>query len=115
MHPFPTPADSPYLPVLLVHGFTFSLDGFTCDVRGGGTDTWGQTASLLTQAGVDVWEFQYIAGDFLYTSAGLLKQALGEMANHIQQNNINIIAHSQGGLVVRYFLKTPCILIHPFG
>jgi uncharacterized repeat protein (TIGR01451 family) len=105
---FAPPTNSSYLPVLLVHGI--NTDN-SCESRGGGAGTWKETTTLLRQAGVDVWEFEYITGDLLDTSADLLKQALGEMAQHIEQNSINIIAHSQGGLVVRFFLQYP--LLYP--
>ena len=95
-------AAHPY-PVVLVHG-TFA----------NGTDNWGVLAPYLEDRGYCVFSFDY--GQL--TSIGLI-DGLGPIADSAQQlsdevnkvltatgaSKVNIVGHSQGGMMPRYYLK----------
>jgi triacylglycerol esterase/lipase EstA (alpha/beta hydrolase family) len=91
---------SPFLPVLFIHGIQLDDCG-----KGGGTETWGQAIDLLKGEGIDVWEFQYVSGDFIDDSAQFLSQAVNTILSQTVAPHIRIIAHSLGGLVTRTYIQ----------
>jgi pimeloyl-ACP methyl ester carboxylesterase len=87
-------------PVLLVHGFT------------GDRTTWSSLAEYLNARKYDTYSGQYYAGNHsIWEQSCLLRDHIGEKKETYLQNNIKItkvdlVAHSMGGLISRFYLNT---------
>lgn len=94
-------------PLLLLHGYQPVIEtSFRACWFGDGT-TFGRLPAMVSQTGVDVFELLYHSGAHIdYTARTALKDAIvriGERAPRAPK--LNIIAHSMGGLLARYYVQ----------
>lgn len=94
-------------PIVLVHGFQLeklhNQVGF-CDI--GDASTFGDLPVMLVGLGYRVYSVSYDSGDDIAKKGRLLGKFLSEiLADHDGYPNARIIAHSQGGLVTRAWLR----------
>ena len=79
------------IPVLLVHGW------------GSSAKTWN--ASMFTDEGFAVETFEYKTRQDIKTSAKKLADKIEKMKAKYNCSKVDIVAHSEGGLVARYYIE----------
>jgi len=95
--------------------FSFTCGGFTGPsqgldleaydiLRSGSTDFYGGLMADISASGRTVWTFPYDWRKDLLINANLLRQRILQLAPQPDET-IDIVAHSQGGLVVRTYLR----------
>jgi pimeloyl-ACP methyl ester carboxylesterase len=99
------PHDSAVLPVILVHGYQFG--GLL-----GKEATWGKLRTLLDQPGpktpigISAWRFLWNSQDVRFeVSAAGLAEAIAKVRSQTRALNVNLLAHSFGGILVRTYLQ----------
>lgn len=85
-------------PILLVHGM-----GFRDDEKVG---YWGRIPAMLTEAGCKVFLSGQDANARCPTNGAFLVKRIEEILKECSCDKINVIAHSKGGLDMRYAIST---------
>jgi len=96
----PCTTDSPYPPVLFVHGVQPFGDPY-----GDWYGTFGGGPGLLSQNNVDVYHLAYNSSKDIRDSAVSLALAVRRIKSETGKPFVNVIAHSMGGLVARAYLQ----------
>jgi pimeloyl-ACP methyl ester carboxylesterase len=92
-------------PVILIHGFSGEDNlAWKEGIVGGGEDTWGKTAKLLTQNGHPVFEMRWLSYMPFEDAAGALAKFGKAVAQATGVKPI-ILAHSFGGVVSHLALQ----------
>ena len=99
------------VPVLLVHGYVIDSNFLDATPKtGGGEDTWGDLPEILEQQvtadgrPIVVYEFRWGSNSRLQDTARDLKSAV-EYIYAQTGNEVNVVAHSFGGLLARTYLQ----------
>ena len=108
-------------PVLFVHGVGDRFSGLWAE-PGDGTipvpprllpDVWEDIPDRLTASSFDPWRFYYPYDQAIFDNADLLGDAVGMLLSgnlvgvpsYDGDARVNIVAHSMGGLVARYYIQ----------
>jgi triacylglycerol lipase len=87
-------------PILLVHGAGFR------DKTLGFINYWGRIPKLFSKSGVRVYYGGTDAWGSIEKNAETLKDKINDILQKEETEKINIIAHSRGGLEIRYLIST---------
>ncbi|MET9646574.1 esterase/lipase family protein [Streptomyces syringium] len=93
--PAPAPAEPHHPPVLLLHGFIDNRSVFVLLRRSLRRHGWTQVSSL---------NYSPLTGD-LRTAAAVLGGHIEEICGRTDQERIDIVGHSLGGLIARYYIQ----------
>jgi len=107
---YATSIETNKLPVILVHGFQFSL--FPTFTSMGDESTWGNLRYMLKALDhggsnrLDAWRFDWDTKTSTFEmSAGYLSMAIGYIKITSGKSEVNLVAHSFGGILVRTYLQ----------
>ncbi|MDD2776504.1 MAG: hypothetical protein PHU06_11155 [Gallionella sp.] len=95
----------PKPPIILIHGFSGTDNSYHSSIDGGGVDTWGQTAKLLTAQGYPVFEMHWLTYMPFEDAADTLVEFGKKVAEYTGYKPI-ILAHSFGGIVSHLALQS---------
>lgn len=108
--PQPVPSTATRPPVVLLNGWQISFTN-SCPISSGSSDTFGSLASQLQSDGVPVVYFLDNCVECPNCSIEGLGNSLGQVMNLIRYGSgalvpqIDLVAHSMGGLIVRAYLS----------
>ena len=85
-------------PILMVHGMGFRDRKHI--------NYWGRTPKRLQKLGCDVYHGCQDSNASIETNAEILKRRIEEILEESKAEKLNVIAHSKGGLEIRYVIST---------